>query len=596
MPFCLRLSFKDKELSVKATVEATVNRRTAPFEPGNNICGYLTKGALEGYILNPISQHSLENAAEYLKAQMADYQNDAKHWPREHTEACAIVLVDRERSSVSFCSDRLGCITLLFRQNSESLILTSGSEPINVSPPSGQLLSSQSVYDYFYYHIIPSPKTIWENTRRTLPAHSYQIGSSGKVLSHCYWKPEFPQFKPEGYSKHPILQTLRKVIAENKVCDKTAIFLSGGLDSTTIAGLAGEVYGAKNVQAYCMGFDAPGYDEMQYARAGAEHFGIALKEYYLKPTDIIDAVEKVVATAPQPFGNSSIVPTYFCTRLAVADGFDNIITKNNNNKLFGDNTRYSQQTLFDVYKRMPTGLQGLLEAVVDNNLLGLFKRPPLSKVESFISQTRMTLAERLQRHNFLNYMDTSEIFTSEFLCTINQSSSINIMEDYLALLPNAETVERMLFSDWKFTLSDNDLLKVGYCGEANNINLQFPFLDKKVLELSLHMSVSEKATLLSLRKAYRKAMKGFLPRTTLKKSKHGFGLPFGYWLLQSKELQEYVYDLVYSNEVIRILRRDFIDRLRSRYLPEHPGYYGEMIWLIFAFAAWSRENRALFNF
>ena len=65
-----------------------------------------------------------------------------------------------------------------------------------------------------------------------------------------------------------------------KDAGRTGAFLSGGLDSTTVSGLLSEIQ-RRNSDAYSIGFDAPGYDEMPFARASAEHFGLRLHEYYV---------------------------------------------------------------------------------------------------------------------------------------------------------------------------------------------------------------------------------------------------------------------------------------------------------------------------
>src|SRR6185369_682527 len=90
---------------------------------------------------------------------------------------------------------------------------------------------------------------------------------------------------------------------------QTGCFLSGGTDSSTIAGLLGEVTGAP-ARTYSIGFDVPGYDEMEYARIAARHFRTDHHEYYVTPDDVADAIPRIGDICDQPFGNSSAVPAY----------------------------------------------------------------------------------------------------------------------------------------------------------------------------------------------------------------------------------------------------------------------------------------------
>ena len=88
----------------------------------------------------------------------------------------------------------------------------------------------------------------------------------------------------------------------------TASFLSGGLDSSTVCGMHREIAG-RATPAYTIGFDAHGYDEMEYARIAARHFGLELREHYVTAEDIADSMRDIARAYDEPFGNSSAVPT-----------------------------------------------------------------------------------------------------------------------------------------------------------------------------------------------------------------------------------------------------------------------------------------------
>ncbi|TNY09686.1 asparagine synthase-related protein, partial [Escherichia coli] len=96
---------------------------------------------------------------------------------------------------------------------------------------------------------------------------------------------------------------------------KTACFLSGGTDSSTVCGLLREATGAAPA-SYSIGFEAEGYDEMAYARIAAKAYGADHREYYVTPADLVKAIPDVAAHYDQPFGNSSAVPAFYCASRA----------------------------------------------------------------------------------------------------------------------------------------------------------------------------------------------------------------------------------------------------------------------------------------
>ena len=95
--------------------------------------------------------------------------------------------------------------------------------------------------------------------------------------------------------------------------EEVGAFLSGGTDSSTIAGILSEISNHP-ARTYSIGFEAAGYDEMEYARIAAQHFSTEHHEYYVTPDDIVEAIPQIAAIFDQPFGNSSAIPTFLlCT-------------------------------------------------------------------------------------------------------------------------------------------------------------------------------------------------------------------------------------------------------------------------------------------
>src|SRR5690606_4543169 len=127
--------------------------------------------------------------------------------------------------------------------------------------------------------------------------------------------------------------------------DRVGCFLSGGTDSSTIAGMVTRHFGAP-ARTFSIGFDVGGYDESRYSRLAAKHFGTDHTEYYLKPGDVLAGVDIVASDYEQPFGNSSAVPTYFCAQIARDKGITRMLGGDGGDELYGGNVRYAKQAVF----------------------------------------------------------------------------------------------------------------------------------------------------------------------------------------------------------------------------------------------------------
>ena len=101
--------------------------------------------------------------------------------------------------------------------------------------------------------------------------------------------------------------------------------------------------------------------------------------------------------------------------------------------------------------------------------------------------------------------------------------------------------------------------------EANGINARYPLLDEEIVDLSTRIPVSALLKGQDLRFFFKDSLRDFLPQSTLQKTKHGFGLPFGLWLRNSKDIQNIVYPLLDSFKERGILKSVFIDNLIARH-------------------------------
>ena len=159
----------------------------------------------------------------------------------------------------------------------------------------GAAIDRQAIVDYLYFHMIPAPRTIWRGVSR-LPAGHYALADGDDVRVRRWWKPRFVEdaAAPLGVLAAEFRDTLRSAVAKQIDGGNIGCFLSGGTDSSSIAGLVGAITG-KPARTYSIGFSASGYDEMEYARIAAHHFHCDHHELYVTAHDVADAIPRVAA-------------------------------------------------------------------------------------------------------------------------------------------------------------------------------------------------------------------------------------------------------------------------------------------------------------
>jgi asparagine synthase (glutamine-hydrolysing) len=436
-------------------------------------------------------------------------------------------------------------------------------------------LDTQAVFDYLFHHCIPSPRTIYAGIHRLPPAH-YALFENGQLTVAPYWvarfdelaRPDFERLGSDG---------------------KTACFLSGGTDSSTVCGLLREATD-RPPASYSIGFDSEGYDEMEYARIAAKAYGADHHEYYVTPADLVKAIPDVAAHYDQPFGNSSAVPAFYCAAKARADGYTRMLAGDGGDELFGGNVRYAKERVFHVYSQIPSPLRaGVLNPLFVNPVTG--KIPLLKKGTSYIRQARVPMPDRMQSYNLLDRLGLQEVLTPAFLAAVDTGAPRDHQRATWAAGPHeASLVNQMLAFDWRYTLAENDLPKVvGTTGLAG-VDVSFPLLDTRLLDFSLKLPTSYKLKGLKLRWFFKEALRGFLPDEILTKKKHGFGLPFGPWAVKDAALNALAAESLRGVAARGLVRAEFVESLLTQRLREHAGYYGEMVWILMMLEQWLRRH------
>lgn len=504
--------------------------------------------------------------------------------------AFSLCILNEVTGEAVLAIDRMGIQPLSYQISGDALIFASSADALVLHPLARAEIDPQELYNYVYFHMIPGPGTIYKGQQRLLPSE-YLVFRNGKARTRKYWEMQFLEQEklPFGELKQEFLRLLHSSVRDAAGGQEVGAFLSGGTDSSTIAGILGAV-GGRPARTYSIGFEADGYDEMEYARIAARRFSTQHHEYYVTPDDVVAAIPQIAAIFDQPFGNASAVPAFYCSRMAKADGLSRILGGDGGDELFGGNERYAKQTIFSLYERLPAVLRrSILEPAIFN-MPGGRKIPLVRKARSYIEQASVPMPARLETYNLLERYGHEQVFTREFLATTDVGQPLSLLNETYRQAHAQSLINHMLALDLKFTLADNDLPKVVKACELAGMEVAFPFLNDEMVAFSARLAPELKLKGTKLRYFFKEALRGTLPDEIITKQKHGFGLPFGVWLQTHKPLQALAADSLSDLKSRRIIRVDFIDKLLGQHLDEHAGYHGTMVWVLMMLEQWFKQR------
>lgn len=452
-------------------------------------------------------------------------------------------------------------------------------------------IDPSAVLQYLQYSCVPTPRTIYKGIRKLAAGHA--LTCKPKATTRQYWDIQYNEdlspSKNEDRWAADTLNAIRESVALTmKNVDPTRLgcFLSGGTDSSSVTGLVGQLTGGAP-KSFSIGFDDPRYNEIHYARIAANRYGADHHEYFVKPEDILSLVQRVSPAYDEPFGNSSIIPTYYCARLAADSGVSHLLAGDGGDELFGGNARYVEDQIFQRYSRVPYLVRrGVIEPAI-----AVGRLTPLSlfdKAAKYVRRASLGQADRVFSYTFMSSVRHEELLTPELLAGGFGEHPLTPARNHFKAASASADLNRWMYLDVKIILTDNDLRKVTTMSRHAGVTTRYPLLTQGLAEFSGTIPSELKVKGNQLRYLFKKAMRDILPVEIIKKSKHGFGLPYSVWVGEYKPLRDFTFDVLGSTASRQrgYFRADLLEWLWQQYETVHRGFYGEVLWVFLMLELW----------
>jgi asparagine synthase (glutamine-hydrolysing) len=502
----------------------------------------------------------------------------------------AIVLYDHRHGALKAWVDHFGAQKLLYAKLQESIAVSTDLRVLVDVARKRPEVDLDVIPQYLQFTCIPTPKTIYKDFFKLPPG--YQLTAGGRFTVHSYWDMSYHEAtggQSEEIWAEKTEKAIRSAVARAVAGDiqKIGCFMSGGTDSSSVAGLTGQLTG-RAPRTFSIGFDDPRYNEIQYARIAAKRFGADHHEYFVTPGDILALAQKAAVKFDEPFGNSSIVPTYYCARLAAERGMSHLLAGDGGDELFGGNSRYAADKIFQRYGEIPAWARQLMVEPTVRLGAAWIGNGFFDRASSYIRRSSIPAPDRYFSYGLVSSVPGHELFTPEFLRSLNGDHSLEPARRHFHAAPASTELNRWLYLDLKIIITDNDLRKVTTMCELAGVHARYPLLDPTLAEFSGTIPTDLKVRGNQLRYLFKKAMKDVLPPEIITKTKHGFGLPYSVWLADNKPLRDFTFDVLGADRCRQrgYFRRDLPEWLWSQYETVHQGYYGDLLWVFLMLELW----------
>ena len=444
----------------------------------------------------------------------------------------AFALWDERKQRLLLARDRFGKKPLHYALSKDRLVFGSEIKALLAVSPELADVSPDGLLSFFCFGYIPDPLTAFTQIQKLPPGHLLEF-SNGQIHTRQYWDlPLYSEYEPNSEEEclerleHELATAVRIRLASDV---PLGALLSGGVDSSTVVALMTR-FSSRRVKTFSIGFSHQDFNEADQARTVARQFDTEHHELFVEP-NIDETLDKLTSMIEEPFGDSSIVPTYHVCRLArqhvtvalSGDGGDELLAG------YGRYTSHLRRKWMEsvplfpfrtgewyrnhVHPHIPTAWPGRRFAF---NL-------SLPANERYLDSISILPASTRDR----------SLFSPDFLAHAAKAASpYSCVAQYRAK-PASDPLNEMLYLDTKTYLPGDILTKVDRMSMANSLEVRAPLLDHHFAEWVARLSSKWKLRSGEPKYILKKLAERLgVPREVLYRKKQGFSMPLVHWFRQ----------------------------------------------------------------
>jgi asparagine synthase (glutamine-hydrolysing) len=503
----------------------------------------------------------------------------------------ALALWDDAAGRLVLARDRMGEKPLYYTLADRVLVFASELSAIRAHPSVRPELDLRALSTYLALEYVPAPSSMLWGIWKLEPGHALVL-EKGALRNFRFW--EIDPFPSPTIGAYPdavaqLRARLDRAVKSRLVSDvPLGVFLSGGIDSSTIAALAAK-HGA--LDTFAIGFSEASFDESAHARRVAEHIGSRHHERILEAHELPDLVPQLPHILDEPLGDASIIPTALLSRFArehvtVALGGDG------GDELFAGYPMHQAHRVSDYVRVVPGALLGAAERVV--------RALPVShanfsfgfKALSFLrgAREKAPLNHALWMSSFARHEQRALLSDAVWDALGSDFDPFDAINDSWQRSRGAPLLARATHLDATTYLPNDILTKVDRAGMRVALEVRAPFLAREVVEFAFSVPDSFRMAGITGKRMLRDAVRDLLPASILQRPKKGFGIPVGAWF--RGPLRPLLREVLDPHELARVGL--FKVAAVQRLLDEHDrsvADHRKPLWTLFVFELWRRHTQ-----
>jgi asparagine synthase (glutamine-hydrolysing) len=491
----------------------------------------------------------------------------------------AFLLWDSAAGRAFGARDPFGIKPLHYLQTPDGLYFASEKKALLPFAPAAHKgdagLNTANLSHYLTLQYVPEPNTLHYGISRIGSGECLTYTPGGEITTRRYYRAAFrpaPVDRPEALYQR-IQDTLRESVRLHMRSDvPVGAFLSSGIDSTAVVALSREFN--PNILTFTVGYDVPGYSEIEVAQDSARHLNVTTIPTKIGPQDMMDALPRIVWHLDDPVADPALVPLYFVAKKA-AEHVTVVLSGEGADEFFGGYTIY----------REPLSLAGVhgLPVTVQRGLRAVSRAMPEGvKGKSFLERGTTPIEERYYGNARIFTEDEKRQLLRHYDPTVRYT---DVTAPIYAEAAGLDPVTMMQYVDVYTWLRGDILVKADRMSMAHSLELRVPFLDKEVFEVAASVPVDLKLPPKTIETKYalRRALDGVVPPAIVNRKKLGFPTPTRVWL--KNEMYEWARDILANSGADELLNLSYARNLLEAHRRGEADNSRE-VWTVLVFCIW----------
>jgi asparagine synthase (glutamine-hydrolysing) len=501
----------------------------------------------------------------------------------------AFAIWDSAKQQLFIARDRLGIKPLYYAEVNQQLIFGSELKVLLKHPEISREIDLVALNEYLSFEYVPTPRSIFKDIHRLEPGYFLVYGEKG-LVKQKFWDVTLarselrPPMHWRDYSKQ-LYQQMRGIVQKELVSDvPVGVLLSGGVDSSIIAALMTELYPGR-VKSFSIGFQESSFDESPYARMVAKHLQTEHHELIVTSKMAADLVPDIVDFLDEPFGDSSLIPTFLLSKFA-SNQVKVVLGGDGGDELFAGYPTLTAHRLIEYYERViPWSIRTNIAPLLLNWLPVSFNNISFDfRLRRFLSGRGVPHLTR--HHRWLGSFtdDEKDLLLQDWLKPVLQDTYTQVyrhIRECDAVLP----LNQILYADMKMYLEGDILFKVDRASMAASLEVRVPFLNRDLVSFVSDIPFDLKLRRFSGKYLLKKSFKHMLPSEIFKRPKKGFNMPVAHWI--SGELRNLTLDLLSKDRLERqgLFNYSYIESLLAEHFSQKRDNR-KLLWTLLVFQLW----------